>query len=176
MEKELEIPEDINVEVDGKTVKVSGEKGQVKRTFKYFHDIKIEKKGNKIVTYSKSEKRKVKLMMGTIIAHTKNMIKGVSKGFTYNMKVVYSHFPMNVQVQGDKVLIKNFIGEKKPRTSKILGENTQVKVNGKDITITGIDKEEVGQTMGNIEQACRIIGFDRRVFQDGIYFTGEENG
>jgi large subunit ribosomal protein L6 len=176
MEKELEIPEGVNVEVDGKTVKVSGEKGQLERAFKYFHDIKIQKKGNKIVTSSKSEKRKVKLMMGTIIAHTKNMIKGVSKGFTYNMKVVYSHFPMNVQVQGDKVLIKNFIGEKKPRTAKILGENTQVKVNGKDITITGIDKEEVGQTMGNIEQTCRIIGFDRRIFQDGIYFTGEENG
>ncbi|MBD3155071.1 MAG: 50S ribosomal protein L6 [Candidatus Aenigmarchaeota archaeon] len=176
MEKEIEIPEGVNVEVDGKSVKISGEKGQVERTFRYFHDIKIQKKDNKIVTSSKSEKRRVKLMMGTIIAHIRNMMKGVSKGFTYNMKVVYSHFPMNVQVQEKNILIKNFIGEKKPRVAKIMGENTQVKVNGKDITITGIDKEEVGQTMGNVEQACRIIGFDRRVFQDGIYFTGEDNG
>lgn len=175
MEKELEVPEGVNVEIDGKTVKVSGEKGQVERTFKHFHDIKMEKKGNKIVVSSESERRKVKGMIGTIVAHTQNMIKGVKNGYTYNMKVVYSHFPVSVKVQGDRVLINNFIGEKTPRIAKIVG-STQVQVNGKDVTLTGINKEEVGQTMGNIEQSCRIVGKDRRIFQDGIYFTGEENG
>ena len=39
------------------------------------------------------------------------------------------------------------------------------------MTITGIDKEQVGQTMANIEQATRVHGFDIRIFQDGIYLV-----
>ena len=175
MEKELQIPEGVNVEVDGKTIKVSGEKGNIERTFKYFHDIKIEKKDNKVVVSSKSDRRKVKAMAGTIIAHTRNMIKGVTKGYTYKMKIVYSHFPMTVKVEGNKILINNFIGEKKPRIAKIVGD-AKVEAKGQDITLTAINREDVGQTMGNIEQACRITKFDRRIFQDGIYFTGEEDG
>ena len=54
--------------------------------------------------------------------------------------------------------------------------DTKVEVKGQDIILTGIEREDVGQTMGNIEQACRITKFDRRIFQDGIYFTGEEDG
>ena len=37
--------------------------------------------------------------------------------------------------------------------------------------LSGIDKEKVGQTMANIEQATRVRGFDIRVFQDGIYLV-----
>ncbi len=174
MEKELEIPEGITLEADKKTIKVSGEKGQLERSFKYFHDIKIEKKEKKLIVSSKIDKRKVKAMVGTIIAHVKNMIKGVKKGYIYNMKIVYSHFPLTVKTEGDKLLINNFIGEKKSRIAKIVG-NTKIDIKGQDIVLTGINREEVGQTMGNIEQACRINKFDRRIFQDGIYFTGEQD-
>jgi len=175
MEKELQIPEGVNIDINKKIVKVSGDKGSLEREFKYFHDIKIEKKDDKIIVSSKSDRRKVKAMVGTIIAHIRNMIKGVTKGYIYNMKIVYSHFPITVKIEGDKVLINNFIGEKIPRIARIMG-NTKVELNGQNIIITGIEREDVGQTMGNIEQACRITKFDRRVFQDGIYFTGEEDG
>jgi len=176
MNQEIEIPEGVDVKIDGNTVKVSGEKGQIERTFKHFYNIDMELKDGKFVVSTPSQKRRVKVMIGTILAHTKNMIKGVTKGFTYKMKVVYSHFPVTVQTQGNKVLVKNFIGEKKPREAKIMGKDTKVELQGKDLIIKGINKESVGQTMGNIEQACRIIGYDRRVFQDGIYFVGEVNG
>jgi len=175
MEKELQIPEGVNLDVDKKTIKVSGEKGILERKFKYFYDIKIEKKDDKLVVSSKIDRRKVKAMVGTIIAHTRNMIKGATKGYTYNMKIVYSHFPVTVKVEGDKILINNFIGEKTPRIARIMGD-TKIEVKGQDIILTGIEREDVGQTMGNIEQACRITKFDRRIFQDGIYFTGEEDG
>ena len=175
MEKELEIPEGVNVEINEKLVKISGEKGQLERTFKYSYNIRIEKKDNKIVVSSSSDKRKVKAMVGTIIAHIRNMIKGVTKGYTYKMKIVYSHFPVTVKVEGDKLLINNFLGEKKPRIAKIVGD-TKIEVKGQDLTLTGINREDVGQTMGNIEQACRISKYDRRIFQDGIYFTGELDG
>jgi len=174
MEKELEIPEGVTIEVSGKTIKVSGEKGQLERTFKYFYNIKIEKKGEKLIVSSNDDKRKIKAMCGTIIAHTKNMIKGVTKGYVYNMKIVYSHFPMTLKIEEDKILVNNFIGEKKSRTARIIGD-TKVDVKGQDVVLTGINREDVGQTMGNIEQSCRINKFDRRIFQDGIYFTGEKD-
>ncbi|MEM7826255.1 MAG: 50S ribosomal protein L6 [Candidatus Aenigmatarchaeota archaeon] len=169
---ELKIPENVKVEVQGLKVKVSGEKGELEREFKE-KGIKIEKVDQKLLVSSESERKKMRALVGTIVAHVKNMIKGVTKGFTYKLKVVYSHFPVTVKVEGDKVLIQNFLGERVPRVAKIVG-NTQVKVEGSEITVSGINIEEVGQTAANIEQACRIVGYDRRKFLDGIYIVSKE--
>ena len=170
MEKELIIPENVTIEIDNKTVKVSGLKGSLQKQFKYFYDIKITKKENRLLITSKSDKKKVRAMIGTIIAHAKNMVKGVTEGYTYRMKIVYSHFPVSIKIEGDKFLINNFLGEKVPRVAKILGD-TKIEVKGQDVILTGPDKEAVGQTCGNIEQACRISKYDRRVFQDGVYIV-----
>jgi large subunit ribosomal protein L6 len=86
------------------------------------------------------------------------------------MKIVYAHFPMTVKADGSKVTIENFLGERHPRTAKILGD-TQVQIKGDEVIVSGINKEEVGQTMANIEQATKIKGRDPRVFQDGIYLV-----
>ena len=107
-------------------------------------------------------------MVGTFASHVSNMIKGVSEGFEYRMKVVYAHFPMQLKVDGRKLMISNFLGEKKPRSANILGISA-VKTTADEVIVTGIDKEDVGQTAANIEQATRIKRFDPRVFQDGIY-------
>jgi large subunit ribosomal protein L6 len=93
---------------------------------------------------------------------------GVVNGFEYKMKVVYSHFPMQLKVEGDKLLINNFLGEKRARVSRIIGE-TNVKTSSDEVTITGINREDVGQTASNMEQITRIKAFDPRVFQDGLY-------
>ena len=47
-------------------------------------------------------------------------------------------------------------------------------LNGDEVVVTGINKESVGQTAANIEQATRIKARDPRVFQDGIYVVGKE--
>ena len=173
MEKFFIIPDNINVTVENKTVKVKGPKGELSKTFKYFFDIKIEKKNNKIVVTSTSDRKKVRAMIGTIIAHIRNMVQGVTEGFTLKMKVIYSHFPVTVKVEGNKVFINNFLGETVPRVADIVGD-TKIQVSGQDITITGPSKDDVGQTCGNIEIACRISKYDRRIFQDGIYRLMEE--
>jgi large subunit ribosomal protein L6 len=50
-----------------------------------------------------------------------------------------------------------------------------VKVYNKvEVVVTGIDKENVGQTAANIERCAVIKNRDRRVFQDGIYLLGKE--
>ena len=89
------------------------------------------------------------------------------------MKIIFSHFPINVKVVGDRVEIHNFIGEKAPRIAKILPGVT-VKVQGRDLIVEGIDIEKVAQTAANIEQATKIKDFDRRVFMDGIYIYQKE--
>ena len=92
------------------------------------------------------------------------------KGFTFKMKIAYSHFPITVDTDGNKILIKNFIGERNPRITHKAGSHPiDVKATKEDVVISGIDKEEVGQTAANIQKTCRIRHKDKRIFQDGIY-------
>lgn len=109
-------------------------------------------------------------MVGTLASHCSNMCTGVAKGYLYSMKVVYSHFPIQIKVIGETLEIVNFLGEKHPRYARIL-PGTSVKVGSDEITVTGINKEFVGSTAANIERATRIRNRDPRVFQDGIYIV-----
>lgn len=170
--KELVIPSDVKVDVFDNKVKVSGTKGQLEKSFALI-DIKIEKTDNKIKVSSESERRKMKALVGTVLAHIRNMITGVTKGYIYKLKVVFSHFPITVKVEGDRVLIQNFLGERTPRVARIVGQ-VKVEVKGQDIIVSGIDLESVGLTSSNIEQACRIVGYDRRRFPDGIFLVSKE--
>ena len=105
-------------------------------------------------------------------AHIKNMIRGVTSGFEYKMKTVYSHFPIKTSVEGNDFVIQNFLGERYARKASIL-EGVKVVVKGDDITVTGIDKEKVGQTVANIERATKVRNRDIRVFQDGVYLINK---
>lgn len=171
MEKIIDIPDGTEFNVDNFKVSVKGPKGNLEKDFfspLFRNEITIRKDNNKIFLSTKSEKRKIKSMLGTIESHIKNMFKGVTEGFTVKLKIIYMHFPMKVDVSGKKVIISNFLGERVPRKAKIVGD---CKVDIKDdiITVTGIDKENVGQTAANMERATWIKARDRRVFQDGIF-------
>ncbi len=170
---EIEIPEGVTIELetDGLwyRIVVSGPLGTLERKFFPVHAT-ISKEGNKVIVETKSKRKKHKALVGTIRGHIRNMIRGVTEGFEYKLKIVYEHFPMNVSVQGDEVVIKNYLGGKGELRAKILGD-TKVEIKGEDVIVKGIDKELAGQTAANIEQAARPKGKDRRVFQDGIYIV-----
>lgn len=171
LREEIPIPEGIDVTIeDGVTIK--GSKGQLSRKFNY-PNVVIKKDDGNVVLEANFPKKKDKAMLGTIRSHISNMITGLTDGFTYNMKIVYAHFPMTVKAGKDKVIIENFLGERYPRTAKIVG-SAKVQVKGDEVIVTGINKEDVGQTMANLEQATKIRGRDPRVFQDGIYFVSRE--
>ena len=169
--EEIEIPEGVEVIIDDE-ISVKGPNGETSRKFTY-PNVTIKKEDNLIVLETAFPKKKDKSMIGTNRAHLNNMITGVTEGFTYHMKIVYAHFPMTVKAQGDTVTIDNFIGERHPRSAKIVGD-AKVQVKGDEVIITGVNKEDVGQTMANLEQATKIKGKDPRVFQDGIYLTSRE--
>ena len=166
----IAIPGGVSVSTDGNTVKVKGPKGELSRNFAHPR-VKIDIGGGKIVLSSDMPRIKDKAMVGTYEAHFNNMIRGVTVGFTYHMKVVFSHFPMKVAVKGNQVQIDNYMGGKAPRIANIVGAKTTVKVNGADVTIEGNDIEACGQTAANIEKATSRRGFDKRIFQDGIYIV-----
>ena len=171
LREEIPVPEGVEVTID-KEVTVKGPKGELKRKFKQ-GNVTIKQEDSMVVLETRFPKKKDKAMLGTIKSHISNMIQGLTEGFTYRMKIVYAHFPMTVKAAKEKVTIENFLGERYPRTAKIVG-SAQVKIQGDEVIVTGINKEDVGQTMANLEQATKIKGRDPRVFQDGIYLVAKE--
>ena len=155
-----------------KKLTVKGAKGNLTRDFS-FATVAIEGQGKIVRISAKWPRKKETALVGTLISHINNMIVGVTKGYTYKMKIVFSHFPVTVKVQGKTVLIENFTGERRPRKVKILGD-VKVKIDPEDIIITGANLEDVSQTAANIEQSTKVRGKDPRVFLDGIY-TYERN-
>jgi len=170
MRAEYELPEDVEARVEGRKLVIRGSLGEVERDFTKMPLVRIGVEGKKVVLEIEGEKKKQKRMLNTALAHVRNMVTGVKKGYRYKLAIVHVHFPMRVKVQGDEIIIENFLGEKTPRkTWKYPDVN--VKVEGKEIIVEGLNIEHVGQTAANIEQATRVSAKDRRIFRDGIYLV-----
>jgi len=168
------IPEGVTVEVQEGRVVIKGPKGSLERDFsKSGVEISVDDECSAVVVEAWYANRRLKAMVGTVAAHIRNMIKGVTQGFRYTMKIVYAHFPVSVKVQGNEVIIENFLGERSPRKAKIIGD-VKITIEGDTIVIEGLNKEHVGQTAANIQLATKIKDKDPRVFMDGIYVASKE--
>ena len=172
-ELRLQIPEDVSAEVDHLELTVEGPNGSVTRRL-WYPDVSVRVDGDEVVIESENDDAKTNSTLGTFESHVENMFHGVTDGWEYEMEVFYSHFPMQVTVQGDEVVIETFLGEKAPRRTDIHGD-TEVEVDGEQITLRGPDIEAVGQTAADIEQLTRVTDKDVRVFQDGAYITRKPN-
>lgn len=172
MKKEIEIPEGIEADLQGNKLCIKGKNGELDKEF-YHPKLILKKKDKKLVIETKQEKKKVTAIVGTWNSCIANMFKGVNEGYEYKMKISHVHFPMNVSVDNGKVIIKNYLGQKEDRHAKII-EGIEVKINGDEIVIKGVNKEKVGQTAANIENATKLhTRRDRRVFSDGIFITSK---
>lgn len=169
VERTIEIPQDVKAQLDGGLVNITGPKGSLQENLSHL-PVKISIQRNRFSVMATWPKKREYSMVGTAAACIKNMIKGVTEGFQYKLKMVHAHFPMTVKVKEDTrtILIENFTGEKFPRRIKIIGE-ASVKVSGEDVIVEGINLKDVSQTASNIELATKIKDKDQRVFLDGIY-------
>lgn len=172
---EIDIPEGVTVTVvhedhENHTV-VKGPKGELERRFRY-RGVTVKVDAGKVWVHKDLPRREHKAICGTYAAHIRNMMRGVTQGWNYQLKVVYNHFPIKANVQGEAVVIENFLGERHARRATIL-PGAKVTIKGADVTVEGIDRQAVGQTAANIELATRVKGRDIRVFQDGIYITNK---
>ncbi len=169
LERFVEIPQGVEVLISGNEFSIKGNGKELKRVFD-LGKIKTAVKDGKIVLTAKGATRRESKMIGTTWAHLKNMVKGLAEDFVYELEVCNVHFPMNVKIDGDKIVIKSFLGETTERISKIL-PNAKVDIKGSNITVSSYDIEAAGQTAANLEKATRLTGRDRRIFQDGIFIT-----
>jgi large subunit ribosomal protein L9e len=117
--------------------------------------------------------RKQLACVRTVCSHIENMIVGVTRGFTYKMRFVYSHFPINVAISGTTVEIRNFLGERRVRKIELLPGVTYVRSEAvKDqIELSGNDIVNVSLTAAKIQQATNVRHKDLRKFLDGIYVS-----
>jgi large subunit ribosomal protein L6 len=172
--KTVEIPEGVEGMLDGGLVTIKGEKGELTRDFSHA-PIKIQLDGKTVTVQASWPRKKEAALVGTVRSHIQNMIKGVTTGFTYKLKIVFSHFPITVKIIGKTLTIENFIGERNPRKAKIMGDTTVI-IKGDDIIVQGINLEDVSQTAANIQNATKIRNKDPRVFLDGIYVYEQHEG
>ncbi len=163
----IQAPDNVEMTLEGRKITVKGPKGTLVRDFA-FAPVSIELEGKNMRVWAEWPRKKEASLVGTLRSHIENMITGVTKGFTYKLKIVFSHFPISVKLKDKTVLIENFTGERNPRKAKVVG-NAQVKIQSEDIFIQGMDVEEVSQTAANIEQATKVKRKDPRIFLDGLY-------
>ncbi|HMK16252.1 MAG TPA: 50S ribosomal protein L6, partial [Methanomicrobiales archaeon] len=147
--RKVKIPESVTVRIEGNLVKVTGPKGMLMREM-YYPKVSLSVAEREFTITTESGRKKILAICGTYAAHLQNMVRGVTEGYQYKMKVVYSHFPIQLKLAGDRVEVGNFLGEKRARFARI-EKDVKVALGADEVTVTGIDKESVGKTAANIE-------------------------
>ena len=168
---EVELPSGVAASIKDGMLTVKAGKNEVAHPVE-LRKVDIAVQGNKVVVTGLRSTQKDKRMVNTMEAHIKNLIKGVQEPYLYTLKICSGHFPITVAVQGDKLTVKNFFGEKVPRTL-LIKKGASVKVEGEIIRVESPSKETAGQVSADIEQLVRRPGYDTRIFQDGIYITSK---
>ncbi|SRR5581483_3946103 len=172
---EVEAPASVKVTKEGNVVAVKGKLGTVKKDFtKLPATITVD--GNKVTIKPYGKRKQDLAVTNTARSIISSMVKGVEKGYTYKLKIIFAHFPISVKVKGKEVHIENFFGERAARVATIVGENTKVNIAGEDVVIQGPSLEDVSQTAANIELSTKIKDKDQRVFLDGLYVYSREEG
>ncbi len=171
---EVAIPEGVTVSLNKHMLSFVGPLG---KTFKSFRSIpvNIEIVEGKILLKAQGTKKRDYSILHTSRSIIRNICEGLVTGYTIKMKVVYAHFPITVKVDGKKILIENFQGERAPRTTHIVG-NTKVIPKGEDVILTGEVWTDITQTAANIELKTKVKNKDHRVFLDGVYVFDKKKG
>eukprot|EP01128_Nolandella_sp_AFSM9_P000874 TRINITY_DN10_c0_g1_i1.p1 TRINITY_DN10_c0_g1~~TRINITY_DN10_c0_g1_i1.p1 ORF type:complete len:192 (+),score=51.84 TRINITY_DN10_c0_g1_i1:47-622(+) len=170
----IEIPTDVTISVKAREVSVTGPRGVLKRSFKHLQ-VDIKKIGNKITVEVWWGTSLQQATVRTVCSHIKNMVVGVTKGYQYNMRLVYAHFPINTSVVEDNTCleIRNFVGQKVLRRIK-MGEGvtiTRAEKAKDQLELIGNDLEQVAQSAALITGKTKVREKDIRKFLDGVYVS-----
>jgi large subunit ribosomal protein L6 len=171
----VDIPAAVTITKEENTITVKGKLGTLKKDFTRMPTI-ISIEDNRLIIKPYGTRKKDLSIRNTARSIIANMIKGVENGFTYKLKIVYAHFPISVKTRGKEIYIENYFGERSPRVSRVVGDDTKVNVVGEDVVVEGPSLEDVSQTAANIEFSTKLKGKDQRVFLDGLYIYSRESG
>lgn len=169
IEETIQIPEGVSCTNENHVLKCKKGSVELSRPMKIPQVTVKLHEGTVSLVCEKGNKNQIKLIK-SYVAHINNLFAGLDNKFVYELEAVNVHFPMTLKLDGNKVIIGNFLGEKLPRHSKVL-PGVDVEIKGQKITVSSHDREAAGQTAANLEKATRVKGRDRRVYQDGIFMT-----
>lgn len=141
--KGITISEKVDVSISGGLVAVKGPLGEIKRNFD-LSDVEIGKNGQNLSVKLKSNPKN-KAVWGTLTSHISNMIKGVSAGF--EKKLLIEGVGFKAQTEGNKLSLS--VGLSHPVKMEI-PDGVKVKVEKNLISISGFDKEKVGQFAADV--------------------------
>merc|ERR1711988_623369 len=175
----IEIPKDCTVTIKSRTVQVKGPRGTLTKSFKHMSVDLYMADAKTIMVEKWFGTSKELAIIKTVSSHITNMFVGVTRGFKYRMKLVYAHFPTNVQIngKGDALDVVNFIGQKvKFHVDALDGVKMERDPkNNNEILLSGNDVENVSRTCALISQSCAVKNKDIRKFLDGIYVSHKGN-
>jgi large subunit ribosomal protein L6 len=142
------IPQGVEVQIAGQDLKVKGKLGEL--SMRVHDEVSVateDFEGAKVVRFKpRSESRIAKMVWPTMCRRTKNMMEGVSKGYTQNLEINGVGYRANMQGT-NLVLSLGYSHEVRypvPKGIKIaVNEQTE-------IVITGIDKEQIGQVAAEV--------------------------
>ena len=144
--KPILIPEKVDVKISNGLVVVSGPKGELKRNVHSL--IKIEIKDKEIVLNIKNEDDKLeKSLWGTERQLINNMIVGVNEGFSKKLEI--NGVGYRAATSGKSLTLS--VGYSHPVEFKI-PEGIDVSVEKNLITVSGIDKQQVGEISAQIRK------------------------
>ena len=145
----IAVPAGVTVEIaENNHVTVKGPKGTLERTLPAEMEIKLE--GEEIIVSRPSDLKKMKSLHGLTRTLVNNMVVGVTNGFTKELEVNGVGYKAS---KAGNVLTLN-LGYSHPVTMDD-PEGLESKVEGNKITISGIDKEKVGQYAAEIRDKRR---------------------
>lgn len=162
--KPVTLPANVKINITGQNIVVDGGKSKLNYTLSPLVDVKVDDKSKQVLITRKDDSREAKAMHGTTRALIVNMIQGVTAGFTKELEV--NGVGWTATVQGQKIVLK--VGFADP---KIVEFPTHVKVEVKEnkITVSGIDKQAVGQVAAEIRSKRKPEPYNGK----GIKYTTE---
>ncbi len=134
----------VEAKLSDKTFTVKGPKGTLTREFP--GNVTITITGNEITFVPKNaDDKKNRALWGTYASHVKNMVNGVSTG--YSKKLILEGVGFKSEVAG--TVLKLALGFSHPVNVEI-PTGLEVKAEKNNITVSGIDKEMVGQFAASV--------------------------
>lgn len=139
----LDIPTGVTITVDSDVISVKGAKGEL--TVPHLSDVTVALEGMQLIVTRKDDERIAKAQHGLQRKLIKNAIEGVTKGFEKKLEVNGVGF--RVSGGGDQIEMQ--LGFSHPVKYKA-GAGISLSVDKMTITVSGIDKQSVGQSAAEI--------------------------
>ena len=158
------IPSGVTVRIEGQKVSVKGPKGDLERTF--HSNTAIILNGREIsVSVKNPEEGFDRGLWGLSRVLISNMITGVTEGFSKKLEIAGIGF--KAQVQGNKLVLS--LGFSHPVELEF-PKNISAVVEKNLVTVSGIDKEQVGQFAATIKLLKKPEPYKGK----GIKYQGEK--